>query len=185
MVPDLNGAWAYYIYNNIYFEYPSFWQIQQRLGDRSALIISPAPDSSEGMNFSLIALMFITDLRIENWDTVFTTSQPAWERANTEWKQFIYLDDFKGFECLWQYSNAPATDLEFFLYNESKQISVGLLARTKDNNVADLMDNPDTTNKMFPNIQHIVQSIRIWKHARDEHQIGISVINYHGHKNPP
>jgi hypothetical protein len=98
---------------------------------------------------------------IENWDQVLIALPPQWERPNTNWRHLIYLNDFQGFGCLWKDSDAPATDLEFFLYNESARIAVDLLARIEDNNVTKLIENSDAVNKMFPNIQHIVESIRI------------------------
>jgi len=52
-------------------------------------------------------------------------------------------------------------NLEFFLYNENEQISVGLLARIKDGHNAYLIDNANSAEKLFPNIQHIAESFRI------------------------
>lgn len=54
-------------------------------------------------------------------------------------------------------------DLEFFLYNENEQISVGLLARIKDEHTADLINNAESAKEIFPNIHHIVESIRFSK----------------------
>lgn len=163
LVPDSNDLWAYYIYNNIYFEYPSNWRIQQTI-NKEELIILPAREPSEETNLNLIALMFPSNLVIENWGQVLRSSQPLWERTNTKWQQVIYMnDDFQGFEWFWKPFNEPGTLLEFFLYNEDTRIAVGLLAKIEDDNVAKLIENPDAVKEVLPNIQHIAESIQIWK----------------------
>ncbi len=158
---DSNDQWAYYIYNGVYFEYPGNWQIQQNLKE-DVLILQPIPESSEGMNTSLLALLFLSNLSIENWDQVLTTPKLFEHlRPNTKWKHLIYWADFRGFECYWKDSDSLAMNLEFFLYNENEQISVGLLARIKDGHNAYLIDNANSAEKLFPNIQHIAESFRI------------------------
>ena len=164
LVYDSKGQWAYYVYNNIYFEYPSAWNIQQGI-NREELIILPAQESVEGTSLDLLGLMFPSNpIIIENWEQVLRSRQPLWKRTNTKWQQITRLnDEFQGFEWFWKPFNEPDTILEFFLHNEDTQVSVGLLAKIKDDNVASLINNADSVNGIFPNIQHIAESIQFWK----------------------
>ena len=160
-VPTSNGQLAFYVYKNIYFEYPSNWQVKKTLGNTDELIIAPTPTSPEGSNFSKIALMFLPDLVIENWEQVLNEPSPVWQRPNTEWRSLIYLDEFQGFENVWRFSEDPVSDLEFFFYNESHQLGFGAVAIPVDNMAADLIASQEVSREMFPDLYELVESIRI------------------------
>ena len=156
-IPGSNGQWAYYTYDNVYFEYPSAWQIQQN-GNKSAFVFLPTPDSSEGLNLDLLLLQISSNRLIENWNQTITDPQLQLARANTGWMQLIYLNDFQGFEVL-----VNNDVLEVMLYDENDRVYVDLLAYFKNTPAAALMDSPDAMEKAFPNIQHMIESVQIWK----------------------
>jgi hypothetical protein len=157
-VPDSNGQWVYYTYDNIYFEYPGAWQIQQNI-NRNEFIFLPAPFSSEGVNLDSVFLSISSNYLIKNWNQTITDPQMKLAREKTGWMQLVYLNDFQGFEVL-----VKNEALEIMLYNEDEQMYVDLLAYIKKGApAAALMDNSDVMEKVFPNIQHIIESIRIWK----------------------
>jgi hypothetical protein len=79
-------------------------------------------------------------------------------REKNGWMQLINLNDFQGFEVV-----VKNEALEVMLYNEKERIYIDLLAYIKDTPVDVLVDNSDLMVKFFPNIQHIIESIRLWK----------------------
>jgi hypothetical protein len=157
LLPDSNGQWVYYTYSNVYFEYPSTWEIQQNIHDHEFIFL-PAPDSPEGVNLDFIRLSISSNRLIENWNQTITDPQMKLAREKNGWMQLINLNDFQGFEVV-----VKNEALEVMLYNEKERIYIDLLAYIKDTPVDVLVDNSDLMVKFFPNIQHIIESIRLWK----------------------
>lgn len=163
LLPDSNGSWAYYILNEVYFEYPSTWHVKQGAGPQH-LVIESALDSPEASNMGGVNL-FVDYLRIENveqYDLLTLRQEIIIQPPVPIWKRPVSLPDFEGIEFLWKDQNAPA-HLEVFLYDENDQIAVDLLAFVIDNQLTGLIDNPNAVNEIFPDFQHIVESFRFWK----------------------
>ena len=167
LVPNSNGLLSYYILNGIYFEIPSTWSIQNQGGSQTWLYIYiiPLPESPEGLNFNSLSL-YAGNMPVESREQFESSIFPA----NTKWKRPISITDFQGVEFFWEdlipspYSKANyANCLQVFLYNEKEQIIVGLNSGIKDSRIASAMDNPYLVDEIFPNLQHIIESIRIWK----------------------
>lgn len=177
--PD--GKWAYYFLNGVYFEFPSNWSIQPIEPINNALRILPSLDSPEGSNIIDITFSVLPNMNIEQNNAFIFTQY----RDYAKWKYLVSVYDFQGVEFLWGDSDSSAV-LEISLYNERDPIAVDLQAIITGHQILEMIDGHDIANEIFPNIQHMVESIRIWKRTTmNEHQIGISIINYDGHKNPP
>lgn len=161
IVPNSDGQLAYFILNGVYFEYPSDWDIQQN-NYTDEIFFQPTPESPEGKNMSLLAILIYSD-QIDDWPENIADLFPAWERPNTKWRELIYLPDFQGFENLWKPSDMPDTDLEFFLYNKNEQIQVGFLARIASPATVEMLTSQEAALRLFPNIHRIIESLRLWR----------------------
>ena len=162
LVPESGGKWAYYVLNGVYFEYPNDWDIQQKMGSSEEIIFKATPESPEGQNASQLAIL-ITPIPVENWAQTLTNLPPEWTRPNTVWRELIYLSDFSGFENLWKYPDAANMNLETFLYNENTQMTVNILALVSDPQTVALLNSQSAAVEMFPNIHHIIDSLRLWQ----------------------
>jgi len=149
--------------NNIYFEYPNNWEIRRNdLGFGDVLLL-PDIESPEGMNTKEIFFIFSSDFKIGNWNQMLKDSPPS--RENTIWDYAIFLNnDFQGFEWLWGWEEKNQIVLEFLLYNEKNRVGVGIfLFFDKDNEILKSVSSPADVYDVFPNIQRIVESIRVWE----------------------
>jgi hypothetical protein len=160
LVPGSDGQWAYYELKGVYFEYPSDWDILQRDQDPN-LLFQASPESAEGMNTSLLAIL-ISSMQIDNWAKTIADLPPTW-RPNTKWRQLIDLPDFQGVESFWIPIESPDMDLEFFFYNENKQIAVDVLARVNNVQMIERLNSSDAAKEFFPGLHHIIDSLRFWK----------------------
>ena len=161
LVPSSDDQWAYYVSNGIYFEYPSTWHIEQQVG--SHLYIMPVSDSPEASS-TVGVILWTTHLPIEivEQKDILTLCQAATGSYKTPiWERPVSLPDFEGVEFLWREINAYA-GLEVFLYAENDNIAVDLKLMGIDDQMPELIDNPNAVTEIYPEFQHIVKSFRIW-----------------------
>ena len=184
LVAGSNGLWAYYILNGVYFEYPSTWRIQVHNTQQNHLFTVFASGSPEVDHILALHLYVYLDLlQVIKENDLLESPETILQRPTTIWKHPVTLTDFQGVEFFWIHATGH---LEVFLYNEPEQIVVDIEAIFNNNDPAQLAFDPRTVEKILPNIQLLIESIRIWKRTiMDEHQIGISITNNTGHKNPP
>jgi hypothetical protein len=159
LVPNSDGQWAYYVSNGIYFEYPSTWHLEEKLG---VLFLLPTPDSPESSSLSPVYLVvwILPNQGYSLYDPL--DSLTGLQYRPIIWNRPVSLPDFEGAEFLWNDQNAPAC-LEVFLYAENAQIVVELKVYIIDDQITELLDNPNAVNEIFPDFQHITESFRIRK----------------------
>jgi hypothetical protein len=175
LVPDSNGSLAYYVFNGVYFEYPSTWHIAQLAGQQKFLSIRPALDSPEASNMGMGGVnLFAAYSPIENveqYDLLTLrdkaiVQRPLWNHTvptDFVWMYPVSMADFEGVEFLWKNQNALQHLLEVLIYAENDQIAVDLMAFVKTTQTTGPIDNPNAVNENFPNFQHIAESFRILK----------------------
>lgn len=148
--------------NNVYFEYPENWGIRRNNLEFGDVVLLPDPESPEGINTKEVIFIFSSDFKFENWKQMLKDLPPS--RENTIWDYVIFLNnDFQGFEWLWDWKEKNQSVLEFLLYNEKRQVGVGIfLFFDKDNEILNEIGSPVDVYDVFPNIQRIIESIRVW-----------------------
>ena len=175
LVSNSNGQWVYYVWNGVYFEYPSTWHVEQwdfePFAGFSIVPTSDAPEASGMVTVQLWAGHLPIEIENVEQKDLLTLFQKAIGRSFTPtWERYVSLPDFEGVEFLWEDQNTTSTNLEVILYAENDQIVVGLYIPVIDNQIPELIDrksrlidNPNAVNEIFPNFQHITESLRIWK----------------------
>ncbi|MBC7876639.1 MAG: hypothetical protein H7Y59_05650 [Anaerolineales bacterium] len=160
-----DSQWAYYVHDGIYFEYPGDWQVQHiSYAEIDEFTIFRESASIEEGNIRLVDFTFL-DLQnapIENWDQAlpFLLSQRGC--SDRPWET-IHKPSFQGFECFWKDSDSPTGNFRFFLYNENQQIGIDLRANVLDDRLLETTNDLNAIKKIFPNIEHIIESIRMSK----------------------
>lgn len=160
-----DSQWAYYVHQEVYFEFPSGWQVQySSFAQIDEFTVLRLPESSGEENIRLLSFTFL-DLQnwpIENWDQVLPSLFSQTGCTDTQW-EIIHIPSFQGFECFWKDSDSPTGTFRFFLYNENQRIGIDLRANVLDARLLETKDDLNAINKIFPNVQHIIESIRMWE----------------------
>lgn len=164
LVSDGDGRWAYYyIDNEIYFEYPSDWRLEQRPLEPNSVLLVPAPDSLEGNKFSTI-LLFYLDLSDQpgfQYDPL-TYPQEFLQRPTPVWKRLVSLSDFTGSEFLMCQGCPNFGQLQAVFYDPDTKAHVELNMDFQAQEITNPMYGSETIQELFPNFRHIMESLRYW-----------------------
>lgn len=165
LVDNSDGLWAYDIVDKVYFEYPSDWVVNKLYNPEMSLItFIPSLGSFEevatrGIFFGVRSFIFPNEI---NYDEIGCSLNGASDQPNVLLHEPINLPDFKGNKVVWK-DNAsfPTIYIESVIYNIDHQLMVCWIT-TIDNDVTEeLLTNPKIVDETFPNIQHILESIKM------------------------
>ncbi|MCZ2123002.1 MAG: hypothetical protein LC108_12130 [Anaerolineales bacterium] len=165
LVDDSNGLWAYDIVDNVYFEYPSAWTVNQSPNPEILLLtFIPSSGSFEeattrGIFLGVQHFIFPGEI---NYDEIGCTSDGSASQPNVLLHESINLPDFKGHKTLWKEDgSAPTIYIESVVYNADRQLMVCWITAIDNDVTGELLTNPESVDEIFPNIQRTLESIEI------------------------
>ena len=152
-VENPNGEFSYYIFNRIYFEVPNAWKVLDGgfANDYRFLLIIPSPDSLESQHLQYI--------NIYGGDNIAKAKQELGMYMNgvAAWEQSISTPDFEGVEFI---TKGDIALLNVVLFNEEETLVAGIFTPIPLK-TASLAEDIAMIKKIFPNLQRIIESIRI------------------------
>jgi hypothetical protein len=163
LVPNSDGQWAYYVWNGIYFEYPSIWRIEKLAGLPMSLFLlstrdSPEFNSESDIEFRTVPLLNPLDAPTDP----LTYPQTAWRRPAPIWNRLVSLPDFTGSESVWTDNRYPLPIyLDVTLYNPNTNMILTLHEMFMKDQKNNSLYDPELFQKRYPGFQHLVESIRI------------------------
>lgn len=165
----VNGSsqWAYYVYNGFYFEYPADWQVilSAAYNDSSmadVISILPMQGYARGEGIKSIILDLYQRIPIENWDLVAPSILSMEGCPDNQWKLFL-LPSIQGIECLQSYQDTSGGILSFYLYQEEQKMALQMRVSVADHRFSETTNDLNAINDMFPDIWHMVESVRMWR----------------------
>jgi hypothetical protein len=165
LVPGMDGQLAYYVLNGVYFEYPSNWRVELWAGRTDILSLIPVEDSPEGLAVDNIPIFAEIGLIAPDAEyDPLTYSQIVWLRPTPVWNRLVVLPDFAGSEFLW--ANDEDTSylyMEAIFYDPNSQTAIGALMPFKNDPPIKSVYDPDLVQKLYPNFEHILESLRFWQ----------------------
>lgn len=158
IVPNSDGKWAYFILQDIYFEYPSQYFVQVSESDPNYVYLFSSTDVPEqwhpyAMKVKVWTVPPSEDRDVDLW----------YAHEDILWETPIQTVDFHGFEYIKGKSVLPVTDLHAFLYNQSKRLAVEIFVFAFEAPPWGMKVNyPQLVNENYEYFQHMVDNIRMY-----------------------
>lgn len=159
LVEGTNGKWAYYIYNGVYFEYPSNWYVQvieRNEENESSIMIIPSSENPSSWDVEWLVVGVATDVSLEKASTEnFSFNTSGYDIL---WQESIRVDDINGIEYAARQKITGALVAE--LYDPEKRIfidaGVALFGPT-----GFYLDDRKAAGERYEYVFHLIESINI------------------------
>jgi hypothetical protein len=158
IVPDSDGKWAYYVYNNVYFEYPSSYSLQISESQENFIYLIPTTSTPKTWDPCIIKVRVLNIPPYENDQHM----RPWYLPEHIRWETQIRNIEFPGIIFAGIIPDYPVSHIHSFQYNEANQLAVHMSVF--------VYENPETTNsesdseminERYEYFQHMVDSLRI------------------------
>jgi hypothetical protein len=158
-VPDSNGQWAYYIFNDVYLEYPVSYSMQVSQSNPEYVYFVPSTGMPDYWSSCVV--------RAHIWNVLpadeLSASPYPWyvSKGNIVWESPLLHDDFGGVEFIASQADWPVMHLDAFQYSPETQRAVLLQVLTRDNpTVAESTEYSLILAQQYEYFQHMIASIR-------------------------
>lgn len=158
LVPDSDGQWAYYLYNNVYLEYPASYYVQ---ASESSDYIYFVPSTGMPEYWSPCVV------RVHIWnvlpaDELSASPYPRYtSQGSIVWESPILNGGFGGVEFIASRADWSTMDLDAFQYNAEIQRAVLFQVLTRDNPVvAEPSEYSLILDQQYEYLQHMISSVR-------------------------
>lgn len=157
LVLGADGKWAYYIYNGVYFEYPSNWYVQVMdfpQKEQSAIIVIPASENPSQWDAEWI--MVSTDQNVS--PESMKSRAHLIEQGNMLWEQPIQVNGMAG--------NASAVEpgifiyVQAYLYNAEKKVYTAAGVPLWSSFIQ-FDSDPESIQERYEYLFHLIESVRI------------------------
>lgn len=160
LVEGTDGKWAYYIYNGVYFEYPSNWYVQIieiNKENKSIIIIIPSSENPSQWDAEWVVLGVATTVPPEAaFKGNFSFNTSGYELL---WKQPIQSGGMDGIEYVTQYKMAGLVAAE--LYNPEKMMFIDTGVVLFDPFGIQFDSAPEAVKEHYEYFFHLVDSVKI------------------------
>ncbi len=158
LVPDSDGQWAYYVYNNVYLEYPASYYLQISESNSDYIYFVPSAGMPEGWNPCVMKVR-IWEVPVEGKEAASPYSWYSLEIIR--WENAIQNEEFAGVEFVASKADWPVMSLHAFEYNEEIQRAVHIWVATNDNpQVTNAADYAQIIDQQYEYLQHMIYSIQ-------------------------
>ncbi|MFN8387030.1 MAG: hypothetical protein U0V48_06355 [Anaerolineales bacterium] len=161
LVEGTDGKWAYYIYNNVYFEYPSNWYVQVleiNKENKSTIIIIPSSENPDQWDAEWLIVGVAANVPLEaafNGDyNSFNT-----DGYNQLWREPIQVGNLNGFEYAAQYKIAAVIAAELYQPEHLMLVDAGVILL--DPLGAQLTSDREVVKERYEYFYHLVNSLKI------------------------
>lgn len=159
IVPGSNGEWAFYVHNDVYFEYPASYNLQVSSSKDNYIYLIPTTDVPEYWNPCVVKLRIlyipIEKIDEQNPRTWYSSENVLWERS-------IELSEFPGIAFATINPDYPLSNLQSFQFNEASQRGVHISTMVYgDARLTGSLDYSEIENHRFEYFQHMVASLRV------------------------
>lgn len=158
IVPDSDEKWAFFVTQEIYFEYPVQYFVQVSESEPNYVYFIPFTGTPEQWHPYVMKAKIWTVPASENRDV-----HSWYAQDNILWEVPVQTADFQGFEFIKGKPPLPATGLHTFLYNQKKQLAVEIVVFAYELppwgvnvNYAQFVD------ENYEYFQHMVDNIRMY-----------------------
>jgi len=162
LVVGTDGKWAYYIYNGVYFEYPSNWYVQAvetNRKDRSDVIVIPSSENPSQWDGEWIVVGVYTNVPPDKAFTGnFSFNTSGYELL---WKQPIQASGMEGVEYVAKYKIAGLVAAE--LYNPEKMMFVDAGVALLDPFGLQIDNSSEVVKERYEYLFHLVESVKIMR----------------------
>lgn len=160
LVEGTDGKWAYYIYNGVYFEYPSNWYVQVIEiieENKSAIMVIPSSENPSQWDPEWMVVGVAINVSPEAASTEdFSFNTSGYEIL---WQQSIQSDGMDGVEYAARYKISGGVIAE--LYNPEKRIFIDAGVALFDPVGLQLDENREVAKERYEYLFHLIESVRI------------------------
>jgi hypothetical protein len=158
MVPASNGKWAYYVYNGVYFEYPSSYSLQISESQENFIYLIPTTGVPENWNPCIVKVRVLNVPPDEN----DRHSRPWYSPENILWETQVQNIEFPGISFAGIIPDYPVSHIHSFQYNEANQLAVHMTVFVyKTDEKIHPLDYSEMIGQKYGYFQHMVDSLRI------------------------
>lgn len=162
LVPGSNGEWAYYVFDGIYFEYPSAWRIEKNSAEPQNIDLWPTSDSPESDGLDNMNLWVIYSAGCDIPYNPLAYPHYEWGYTEPIWDRLITLPDFEGSLFL-DGDDAPPFVIYAIFCDPVTHMSIGMNIVLEEEMVNASLFDPYLALDPYPNYRHIMESLRILK----------------------
>jgi hypothetical protein len=160
IVPNSDGQWAYYVYNGVYFEYPSSYSLQISESQENFIYLIPTSGTPENWDPCVVKVRVFNAPPYEN--NGYT--RPWYLPEHILWESQIKNIEFPGFNFAGIIPDYPVSHIHSFQYNEANQLVVQMSVFVYETNEAfHSLDDSAAINQKYEYFYHIVDSLQIQK----------------------
>lgn len=159
LVPGSNGAWADHIFNGVYFEYPSGYNLQLSGFEENYIYLIPSASLPYYWNPCIVKVS-MWNVPPDQKDQLNPRSWYAPERIL--WENQITNAEFPGINLATVNPDYPVSYIYAFQYNEVNQVAIRMSVFVYQNsNVPDSLAHPQVMNVQYEYLQHMMDSLRM------------------------
>lgn len=160
LVEGTNGKWAYYIYDGVYFEYPSNWYVQvieRNEENEKSIMIIPSSENPSLWDVEWIVVGVATNISLEAASTEnFSFNTSGYDIL---WQESIRVDGVNGIEYAARHKISGAVVAE--LYDPEKRIFIDAGVVLFDPIGFHLDDDRKVAGERYEYLFHLIESINI------------------------
>lgn len=160
LVAGSDGKWAYYVWSNVYFEYPGAFHVQTSETEKDSIYLVPSSNVPEQWNPCM--------MKVRIWSVPFAKKDEvnplnSYSPESIVWESVIQNSEFPGVESISNIQDSPIMNYRAFQYNEENQIAVDIWVIVNENPFAESVDPTETIYQRYEYVQRMIGSLKIWK----------------------
>ena len=158
LVPDSDGKWAYFILNDVYFEYPGSYKVQVSESNTNHIYLIPSTDLPENWDSCVVK---ISVFKVSPDDKDDHNPRLWYSPEDIVWQTDIWNDKFYGNEFASGRTDYPVSSLHSFQYNKENQLAAHIWVFLNENLRGSSLDYSDWISQRYGYFQHLVMSLRV------------------------